>query len=206
MPVAWGSNNKFSLIGGLRDGYLMISYEVTVIISLLAMAALYNSLNLVEIVEAQAGVWGIVLNPLAALSFFIAIIMATGRYPFEIAEAESEIVAGWTTEYSGVLYISNMGVSYARMYVMAHIFTMTFLGGWNPIPSFLPADGPFPGLIIFAKSLVVMGLLVLLRSIYPRYRVDQGVRIGWHKLFTLSMLAIALSIIIVASGLWGQAA
>jgi NADH-quinone oxidoreductase subunit H len=203
LMVAWGSNNKFSLIGGLRDGYLMISYEVPIILSLLAMAALYNSLNLINIAEAQAGGWGIFLNPLAALAFFAAMLIATGRFPFEIAEAETEIVAGWTTEYSSSLYMVNMGTSYTRMYVMAHLFTLVFLGGWNPIPGFLPASGLLPGLMIFVKSLVVMVLMVLLRSIYPRFRVDQGVRIGWHKLFTLSMASIALSILLVASGVWG---
>ncbi|MFQ5987963.1 MAG: NADH-quinone oxidoreductase subunit NuoH [Dehalococcoidia bacterium] len=202
LMVAWGSNNKFSLIGGLRDGYLMISYEVPIILSILAMAALYNSLNLIEIAEVQAGTWGIFLNPLAALAFFAAMLIATGRFPFEIAEAETEIVAGWTTEYSSSLYMVNMAASYIRMYVMAHLFTLVFLGGWNPIPGFLPASGPLPGLMIFVKSLAVMGLMVLLRSIYPRFRVDQGVRIGWHKLFTLSMAAIALSVILVASGVW----
>lgn len=200
--VAWGSNNKFSLIGGLRDGYLMISYEVPIILSLLAMAALYNSLNLTEIAGAQVGLWGIIMNPIAAIAFFVAMLIATGRFPFEIAEAETEIVAGWTTEYSSSLYMMNMATSYTRMYVMAHLFTLVFLGGWNPIPGFLPATGPLPGLILFGKSLVVMGLMVLLRSIYPRFRVDQGVRIGWHKLFVLSMAAIALSVLLVALGVW----
>jgi NADH-quinone oxidoreductase subunit H len=202
LMVAWGSNNKFSLIGGLRDGYLMISYEVPILLSILAMAALFNSLDLIRIVEAQAGVWGIFLNPLAALAFFVSTLIATGRFPFEIAEAETEIVAGWTTEYSSSLYIMNMAASYVKMYVMAHLFTLVFLGGWNPIPGFIPALGPFPGLIIFAKSLVVMGLMVLLRSIYPRFRVDQGVRIGWNKLFVLSMAAIGLTVLLVASELW----
>jgi NADH-quinone oxidoreductase subunit H len=203
LTVAWGSNNKFSLIGGLRDGYLMISYEVPILLSVLAMAALFNSLSLTEVVGAQAGVWGIFLNPLAALAFFVSMLIATGRFPFEIAEAETEIVAGWTTEYSSSLYIMNMASSYVRMYVLAHLFTLVFLGGWNPIPGFMPSSGPFPGLIIFVKSLIVMGLMVLLRSIYPRFRVDQGVRIGWNKLFALSMAAIGFTIILVASGVWG---
>ncbi|MFQ6130348.1 MAG: NADH-quinone oxidoreductase subunit NuoH [Candidatus Hadarchaeaceae archaeon] len=204
--VAWGSNNKFSLIGGLREGYLMISYEVPIILSLLAMAALYNSLNLVEITQAQAGVWGIFLNPLAAIVLFIGILIATGRFPFEIGEAETEIVAGWTTEYGSSLYIMNMATSYTRKYVMAHLFTLVFLGGWNPLPSFIPASGPFPGLMLFLKSMTVMALMVFFRSIYPRFRVDQGVRIGWHKLFILSMAAIVLSFLLVTLGVWGRTA
>jgi NADH-quinone oxidoreductase subunit H len=203
LMVAWASNNKFSLIGGLRDGYLMVSYEVPIIISILAMAALYNSLDLTEIVGAQSSAWGILLNPLAALACFVAMLIATGKYPFEIAEAESEIVAGWATEYSSALYILNMGASYVRIYVVAHVFSLVFLGGWTPIPGFMPSSGPLPGLIIFAKSWVVMTVMVLLRSIYPRFRVDQGVSAGWHKLFALAMGSIALSIILVASGLLG---
>ncbi len=202
--LAWSSNNKFSLIGGLRDGYIMLSYEVSIILSLLAMAALYNSLDLIEISQAQKGVWGIFLNPIAALTYFIAALIATGKFPFEISEAETEIVAGWATEYSSSLYIMNMGTSYVRAYVMAHLFVIVFLGGWNPIPNFMLAIGPLPGLMIFVKSMVVLCLMVLLRSIYPRFRVDQGVRIGWHKLFVLSMAAIALSVILVVAGLWGQ--
>ncbi|KXB03713.1 NADH dehydrogenase [candidate division MSBL1 archaeon SCGC-AAA261F19] len=199
--IGWASNNKFSTIGGLREGYLTISYEIPIVLSLLAMAALYNSLDLIEIAESQIGVWGILMNPIAALAFFIAALLAVGKYPYQIGEAETEIVAGYGSEYSSSLYILIMGATYIRLYVMSLLFTIVFLGGWNPIPGFIPNFGPMPGGLILMKSLVVMGLMVFLRSIYPRYRVDQGVKISWQKLFVLSMASIGFTIILVAGGI-----
>ncbi|KXA90775.1 NADH dehydrogenase, partial [candidate division MSBL1 archaeon SCGC-AAA259A05] len=199
--ISWASNNKFSSIGGLREGYLIISYEIPIIISILAMAALYNSLNLIEIAESQSGAWGILVNPLAALVFLIATLIATGGFPYEIGEAETEIVAGYGSEYSSVLYATIMGAGYLRMYVMSLLFTIVFLGGWNPMPGFIPDSGIFSGGPILLKSLLVMSLLVFFRSVYPRYRVDQAVRIGWEKLFVLSMMSIGFSIILVTIGI-----
>ncbi|KXB04875.1 NADH dehydrogenase [candidate division MSBL1 archaeon SCGC-AAA261O19] len=203
LMISWASNNKFSSIGGLREGYLIISYEIPIIISILAMAVLYHSLDLIEIAESQSGVWGILVNPLAALVFLIAALIATGGFPYEIGEAESEIVAGYGSEYGSILYATIMGAGYLRQYVMSLLFTIVFLGGWNPVPGFIPNSGIFPGVLIFLKSLLVMGLLVFFRSVYPRYRVDQAVRIGWQKLFVLSMVSIGFPIILVTIGIGG---
>lgn len=196
--IGWASNNKFSFIGGIREGYLIISYEIPLLISILAMAVLYGSLDIVEIVEKQAGsVWGLVLNPIAAVSFFIISVMSTARFPYEIAEAESEIVMGPYTEYSGILYGLVMGASYTKFYVLSMLFAYLFLGGWYPVVFEEPL---LAGLVTLFKAGVVLFLGVFLRSVYPRYRIDQALKIGWHKLFTLSIISLVLSVILT---LWG---
>ncbi|MEM2810287.1 MAG: NADH-quinone oxidoreductase subunit NuoH, partial [Candidatus Korarchaeum sp.] len=132
--MGWASNNKFSLIGGVREGYLVISYEVPMFLSALAMAILYNSLDLVEIAEAQKVLWGFLINPVAALNMLLLMYMSTSKFPFEIPEAESEIVAGPYTEYSGIIYGLVMGASYVKLYVLSLLYSILFLGGWNPLP------------------------------------------------------------------------
>ncbi len=193
--IGWASNNKFSFIGGLREGYLIISYEIPLFISILSMAVLYGSLSLVEIVGRQAnGPWGLILNPIAALTFFIATIMSSSMFPFEIAEAETELVFGPFTEYSGLLYALLMGGSYLKLYVMSLLFAQLFLGGWNPVIWPLTLHPTFPGFLVVVKGVIIMSLSVFMRTVYPRYRIDQALRIGWHVFFTLSVISLALSI------------
>ena len=200
LVIGWASDNKFSLIGGLREGYMIMSYEVPLFISVLAMAMLYGSLDVVEIVEKQAsGLWGIVLNPLAALVFLIVTFMSTSRFPFEIAEAESEIVMGAYTEYSGILYGLVMGASYVKLYVLSMLFSYIFLAGWYPI---IWLENPLiSGFMTLIKALVIMCIGIFLRSVYPRYRIDQALRIGWHKLFTLSTISLIISLVVIWFGI-----
>lgn len=196
--LGWASNNKFSLIGGLREGYLMMAYEMPLFITVLSMAVVYNSFDLVEIVERQAGGhWGVLLNPLAAVLFLLIAFMSTSRYPFEIAEAESELVMGPYTEYSGILYGLTMGASYVKLYVLSLLFTEVFLGGWYPTIWPLNTHPILPGLVVLGKALVVMSIGVFLRAVYPRYRIDQGLKIGWHVFFSLSIASLLLSLGIV---------
>jgi NADH-quinone oxidoreductase subunit H len=199
--LGWSSDNKFSLIGSLREGYMMMAYEIPMFISLLAMAVLYNSLDLAEITIAQAnGLWGIVLNPLASIALFWAILMTTARFPFDITEAESEIVIGPYTEYSGVLFVLCMGAPYVKLYVLSLLYAIVFLGGWNPVVWPLTAHPLLPGLMILFKGVIIMGLCVFMRSIYPRYRIDQALRLGWHKLVVLSLISVVLSLLLVGLG------
>lgn len=213
LTMSWASSNKFSFIGGLREGYLMVSYEVSLLLSALSMAVLFASLNFLDIVEKQTRLWGIALNPLAAIVFFLSILVSTSKFPFEIAEADTEIVCGPYTEYSGIIYGLSMGYGYVKTYVLSLMFTLLFLGGWNPIvwppglsPTLagysLPSDIFFPSFMVLAKTLIVMAFSVFLRAVYPRYRIDQAIKIGWHVLFTLSILSIILSISIVMVGGW----
>jgi len=199
--TGWASNNKFSLIGGLREGYLTMAYEIPLFVSALSMAALYGTMDLIEIVEVQSrGPWGIVLNPLAAFTFLILSFMSTSRFPFEIVEAESEIVMGPFTEYSGILYGLTMGASYVKFYILSLLFSIMFLGGWEPVPSFLAWSPIAPGLILLVKSVGVIMFGVFLRAVYPRYRIDQALRMGWHVILPLSIGSVFLSLGLL---IWG---
>ncbi|RLG50122.1 MAG: NADH-quinone oxidoreductase subunit NuoH [Thermoproteota archaeon] len=199
--IGWASNNKFSLIGGLREGYITMAYEIPLFISALSMAALYGTMDLIEMVESQVGwKWGLLLNPLAAITFLILALMSTSRFPFEIVEAESEIVMGPFTEYSGILYGLTMGASYVKFYVLCLLFSIMFLGGWKPVPSFLSWDPIGPALVLLLKSLILMVLGVFMRAVYPRYRIDQALKIGWHMILPLSIGSVFLSLGLILLG------
>ena len=199
--IGWSSNNKYSFIGSLREGYMMISYEIPMFISVLAMALAYNSLNLVQVVEKQTGImWGIVINPLAAIVFFGALLMTSSRFPFDISEAESEIVVGPYTEYSGIFFILCLGAPYVKLYVLSLFFSLVFLGGWNPLFWPITSSPILSGLVILIKAGFVMALCVFMRTVYGRYRLDQALRLGWHKLFILSIISVIVSLVLVGLG------
>lgn len=204
--IGWASTNKFSVIGSLREAFMMISYEIPFLITILSMIIIFNSLDLLEIVNKQATVWGVLLNPVAALVFLITAARSTAKFPFEIAEAESEIIMGPYTEYSGLYFGIVMGVSYMELYAYSLIFADLFLGGWLPVTGVsLTGIGLIdhmllPGLVTVAKAFVVMVVMVFLRSVYPRYRVDQAIRIGWERIFPLSLLALFISMGLVIGG------
>ncbi|MEM1520990.1 MAG: NADH-quinone oxidoreductase subunit NuoH [Candidatus Korarchaeum sp.] len=194
--MGWASNNKFSLIGGVREGYLVISYEVPMFLSALAMAILYNSLDLVEIAEAQKVLWGFLINPVAALNMLLLMYMSTSKFPFEIPEAESEIVAGPYTEYSGIIYGLVMGASYVKLYVLSLLYSILFLGGWNP----LPANFLLAGATLFVKAFLLVALGAFLRAVYPRFRIDQAISIGWKIAFPLSLISVVISLSLIMGG------
>ena len=199
--IGWSSNNKYSFIGSLREGYIMMTYEIPMFISILAMALTYNSLNLIQIVDKQSGfLWGIVLNPLAAITFFGTLLMTTARFPFDISEAESEIVVGPYTEYSGIVFVLCLGAPYVKLYVLSLFYSLVFLGGWNPLFWPLNTNPILPGLAVLVKGAIIMALAVFMRTIYPRYRLDQALRLGWHKLFALSILSVILALVLVGLG------
>ena len=199
--IGWSSNNKYSFIGSLREGYIMMTYEIPMFISILAMALTYNSLNLIQIVDKQSGfLWGIVLNPLAAITFFGTLLMTTARFPFDISEAESEIVVGPYTEYSGIVFVLCLGAPYVKLYVLSLFYSLVFLGGWNPLFWPLNTNPILPGLAVLVKGAIIMALAVFMRTIYPSYRLDQALRLGWHKLFALSILSVILALVLVGLG------
>jgi len=199
--LGWASDNKFSFIGSLREGFMMMAYEIPMFISILAMAVTYDSLDLKHIVETQSSsLWGLILNPLAAIAFFGAMLMTTARYPFDITEAESEIVIGPYTEYSSVIFGLCLGASYVKLYVLSLFFAEVFLGGWNPFGGLESLHPILPGVAVLAKGVIIMGLCVFMRSVYPRYRIDQALRLGWHKLLVLSIVSVVLSLGIVGLG------
>ena len=128
---AWSANSKFPFIGGIRALYQMVSFEIPLILSLLGIVMLTGSLDLVEIVESQVNFPWIIFMPVGAIVFFICILAELERIPFDLPEAESEIVAGWLTELSGMMYgLVQLG-SYLKLYAFAALFVVLFLGGWN---------------------------------------------------------------------------
>jgi NADH-quinone oxidoreductase subunit H len=199
--AGWASNSKYPFLGGLRALHQMVAYEIPLVLSLVGAVILSGSLNLApltpggaSIVTAQSNVWFIVLQPLGAIVFYICALAELERIPFDIPEADSELVAGWQTEYSSMLFGTFQLANFSRMYVMAGLFTTFFLGGWlgpAPIP---------PEVWFVLKVTVVMLLLMLPRSIMPRIRIDMMLRAGWVKLLVLAFANIFLAMLLVSLG------
>ena len=192
--AGWASNSKYPFLGGLRALHQLVAYEIPMILSLVGAVVLSGTLNLMGIVTAQSGVWYIILQPLGAIVFYIGALAELERIPFDIPEADSELVAGWQTEYTSMLFGTFQLANFSRMYVMAGLFTTFFLGGWLG-----PAPVP-PEVWFIIKVTVVMVLLMLPRSIMPRLRIDMLLRAGWVKLLALSFANIFITMIIVSSG------
>ncbi len=202
----WSSDNKFSLLGSLRASSQFISYEVSLSASILAMLILYGTFDFIDIVEAQEGNilnWGLFKNPLAFLVFFIASLAESARIPFDLPEAEAELVAGYHTEYSGMKFALFFMGEYMHLALASCMIILFFLGGWN-IP-FLKIDFPdwylfspvFEYLIGFltfsVKLFLILLTYVLIRWTWPRFRFDQLISFGWRILILLALLSIALS-------------
>jgi len=198
LGLGWASNSRFAFIGTVREAFMYFAYEVPFIIAVLGMIILYGTSDPVGIANKQS-IWGIILNPIAALTFFIAAAMATSRMPFEIAEADQELAAGPHVEYSGIAFGLIYVLCYEKAYVLAGLMTILFLGGGSG-PG-IAGLGDLSGVIWFLlKTLIVLTTLFVLRTIYPRYRLDQGLSIGWGAMLSLSLIALALSIALAQVG------
>lgn len=184
--AGWSSNNKYSLLGGLRSSAQMISYELSIGLSIIGVLMLSGTLSMVGIVKAQEGLWNIVLQPLGFIIFMICGIAECNRTPFDLPEAESELVAGFHVEYSSMKFALFFIAEYAHMLVMSGMAVTLFLGGWQ---------GPLlPGPIWFMiKVFIILFLFIWLRATYPRFRYDQLMKFGWKVLFPLSLLNIFLT-------------
>jgi NADH-quinone oxidoreductase subunit H len=200
--AGWASNSKYPFLGGLRALHQLVAYEIPMILSLVGVVILSGSLNLAplipggpSVVTAQTGLWYIVLQPLGAIVFYIGALAELERIPFDIPEADSELVAGWQTEYTSMLFGTFQLANFSRMYIMAGLFTTFFLGGWlgpGPLP---------PELWFIIKVTIVMLFMMLPRSIMPRLRIDMLLRAGWVKLLALSFINLFLTMVIVSLGL-----
>ncbi len=194
----WASNNKFSVIGGMREAYLITAYELVAVLAFLSAGAITGSFNLVDIVEAQSGVkWFIILNPLAFAAAFIGVLLSTSGFPFEIAESEHEVVAGAFTEYSGLVYGMNMGAAYLKRMIFSIMIAVVFLGGWKP---YTPGEGFIagylvPSIVILVKATILMMIFSFFRAVYGRYRLDQALDIAWKILFPLAVLGFGLGLL-----------
>ncbi len=181
--AGFSSNNKYSLMGGLRSSAQMISYELTLGLAALSVIIMSGSLNLYDIVKSQSVLPNAVTQPLAFLLFFIAGVAETNRAPFDLPEAEQELVAGFFTEYSGMKFALFFLGEYINMITMSALVTILFLGGWQ---SYIGLDIP---ILVFAfKVFLLLCVFIWLRSTFPRIRYDRLMAFGWKFLLPLSML------------------
>ena len=226
---AWSSNSKFPFIGGIRALFQMVSFEIPLILSLLGVVMVTGTLNLSEIAASQSTFPWILFLPVGAIVFFITMLAELERIPFDLPEAESEIVAGWLTELSGMMYgLVQLG-TYLKLYAFAALFVVLFLGGWHgpmvvpPFPSEIITDGiamgpvtaKIPGLPLFdqamlngvfwfvLKTVSVIFFILLPRGVFPRIRIDMLLNLGWTKLIGLAFVNIFIALGLLYAGVLG---
>lgn len=212
--AGWGSNNKYSVLSAMRGAVQMISYEMTLGLTLIAAVALTGTMQMSGIVEAQTGPWNwlIIKGHLPAIIAFLLFLVAgnaeANRGPFDLAEAESELTAGYHTEYSGMGFGFYYLAEYLNLFVIAGLATAVFLGGWAPfnigVEGFDAVMNYIPGIVWFlAKTFVVVWLLMWIRWTFPRLRIDQILTLEWKYLMPLALVNLILMTICVAFGIHG---
>lgn len=222
---SWASNSKYPFIGGLRALHQLIAFEIPFILSALSAVLLAGTLNLTGIAEAQQPYWFVLFLPISAFVFYISSLAEVERVPFDLPEAESEIVAGWLTETSGMIYgLIQLG-TYIKLYALSAIFVVLFLGGWSgpqifpqelgppgektPLLQLLTLEGIYNPVIansIFWFTLKTFGIIMLMllpRGINPRIRIDILLHTGWYKLIVLSFINIFIALALVYGGVFG---
>ena len=189
----WASNSKYPFLGAIRSAAQMVSYEVSIGIIIINVLLCVGSLNLKDIVLAQKEMWYVIpLFPMFVI-FFISALAETNRPPFDLPEAEAELVSGYQTEYSGMMYAMFWLGEYANILLMCAIGSILFLGGWLPIIDIFPFNLiPAPIWMIF-KILFLFMLFALIKAIVPRYRYDQLMRLGWKIFLPLSLIYLILT-------------
>jgi NADH-quinone oxidoreductase subunit H len=182
----WASNNKYSLLGGLRLSAQMISYELALGLSVIGVLMFAGSLSLVKIVEAQKSMWFIFYQPLGFLLFFISALAECARTPFDLIECENELVAGFQTEYSSMKWALFMLGEYCHIIVASALATTLFLGGWQG-----PLLPPIAWFVI--KTFALVFVFIWFRGTFPRFRFDQLMYLGWKVLLPLGLLNILVT-------------
>jgi NADH-quinone oxidoreductase subunit H len=190
LMAGWGSNNKYALLGGLRSAAQMVSYEVPMGLALVTVALMTGSLSTVAIVGAQARLWNIVAQPVAFLVFLTAATAEVNRVPFDLVEAESELVAGYFSEYTGMRFALFQLGEYGEMFAMAGMAVTLFLGGWR---------GPWlpPVLWFVIKLYALIFVFMWVRWTYPRFRIDQLLNFSWKVLIPVSLLNLVATAFVV---------
>ena len=219
MLAGWSSDNKFSLLGALRAGSQMISYELILGLTVLGVIVVYGTVDLVAIVRAQSGIalgflpaWGIVYQPFAAMLFLVAAIAENRRIPFDLPEAESELIAGYFTEYSAMKMGLFMFAEFIEIAIIAALFATLFLGGYN-LPYMGDAGFAFPGghtiamshgavlatqvVVFLAKVFLLCSFQILVRWTFPRFRYDQLLRFAWKTMFPLALANLCVTVVAV---------
>ena len=222
---SWASNSKYPFIGGLRALHQLIAFEIPFILSALSVVLLAGTLNLTGITIAQQPYWYILFLPISAFVFYISSLAEVERVPFDLPEAESEIVAGWLTETSGMIYgLIQLG-TYIKLYALSALFVVLFLGGWagpqlfpqelgppgekTPLMQLLTLEGIYNQVTanaIFWFTLKTFGMIMLMllpRGINPRIRIDILLHTGWYKLIVLSFINVFIALALVYSGILG---
>ena len=193
--AAWASNNKYALLGAFRVVAQLISYEVPLAIALLIPVMLAGSMSMVGIVEAQAGMWFVFVSPIAAFLFFISSQAETGRAPFDLIEAESELVAGFNIEYSGMKFAMFFAGEFMHVFTNGVLMAILFTGGWWG-PGAL--DAPLLGLLYFMGKAGFWYLLsLLMRNALPRVRIDQLMAINWKFLVPISIVNLLMTALLL---------
>jgi len=219
MLAGWSSSNKFSLLGALRAGSQMISYEVIMGLTVLGLIVIFGTVDLNSIVQQQSGTvlgglpaWGIVLQPFGAILFMVAAVAENKRIPFDLPEAESELIAGYFTEYSAMKMGLFMFAEFIEIAIIGALFTTLFLGGYN-LPYMTDAGFEFPGghavalphavvvltqLIVFlVKVFIVCSFQILVRWSLPRFRYDQVLRFAWKFMLPLALINFVLTVFVL---------
>ena len=192
LMAGWASNSKYAFLGAMRSAAQMVSYEVSMGLIIITVLLCAGSLNLSAIVEAQRSMWFVIpLFPMAVI-FFISTLAETNRHPFDLPEAEAELVAGYNVEYSAMTFALFFLGEYANMILMSAMTSVLFLGGWLPPMDIAPFNW-IPGPIWLAIKIVFcLFIFVWVRATFPRYRYDQLMRLGWKVFLPLSLLAVVV--------------
>lgn len=186
----WASNNKYSLLGALRSVSQCVAYEIPILITVMSVVIMTHSLRMSDIIAAQSGIWFIVIQPLAAILYLVASTAETNRLPFDIPEAEGELIAGFHSEYSGMRFALFFLAEYTNMFIVAAVFVTLFLGGWR---------GPvLPGPIWFLIKVYALIFLVLVaRWTFPRLRFDQLMTLAWKVMIPLAMVNLIVTALVI---------
>lgn len=193
--AGWASNNKYALMGGLRATAQMVSYELSLGLAFVGPILLANTMNIREIVVAQKGLWYVILQPLGFLIYLIAGVAEVNRAPFDMPEAEQELIAGYHVEYSGMKFALFFMAEYGKMIVISFIGATLFLGGyWGPFVDQAPLLGP---IYLFAKVIILLFVLIWIRATFPRIRYDRLMAFGWKIMLPAALFNVVLTAAIV---------
>lgn len=189
--AGWSSNSKYAMLGGLRSTAQMISYELSLGISLIPVILLSNSMRMIDIVEEQGALWYVVIQPVGALIFWIATLAEVNRAPFDMPEAEQELTAGYHSEYSGMKFALFFMAEYQKMIVICAVMAVFFFGGYlGPGVDQFPLLGP---VYIFLKIVVLLFAMIWVRATWPRLRYDRLMEFGWKVLVPLSLAMVFIT-------------
>jgi NADH-quinone oxidoreductase subunit H len=191
--AGWASNSRYAFLGAMRSASQMVSYEVSMGFVMISVLLTAGSLNLTEIVEAQKGLWYFIPHFPMFIIFFTSVLAETNRHPFDLPEAESELVAGFMTEYSSMAFALFFLGEYANMIMMSGMISILFLGGWLPPFDIAPFNWLHPIVWFAIKVCFCLFVFIWVRATFPRYRYDQLMRLGWKVFLPFSLVWLVLT-------------